>query len=106
MLAVKQARFPKLVGDKIDYKSMTSKKLPLVAEPVSVTVLKIGDHFIVDPITEEEKAMDARLTVAVLKDNTLCAMQKGGEMPLSQKDIETMIDIATEKAKEIRKYLK
>ena len=106
MLAVKQARFPKLEGDKIDYKSLTNKKLPLIAEPVSVTVLKIGEHFIIDPILEEEAVMDARLTVALLKDNTLCAMQKGGELPLSEKDIETMIDLATEKAKELRKYLK
>ncbi len=106
MLAIKQARFPKLNGDKIDYKTLTNKKLPLTAEPVSVTVLKIGEHFIVDPITEEEKVMDARLTVALLKDNTLCAIQKGGSMPLSKEDIEKMIDIATEKAKELRKYLK
>jgi len=106
MLAVKQARLPKLNGDKIDYKTLTTKKLPLTAEPVSITVLKIGEHFVVDPITEEEKVMDARLTVALLKDNTICAMQKGGEYPLSEKDIETMIDLATEKAKELRKFLK
>ena len=106
LLAIKNAKLPKLDGEKIDYKSLTNKKLPLVSEPVSVTVLKIGDNLIVDPITEEEAAMDARLTVASLKDGTICALQKGGSTPLSTEDIEKMIDLAVEKSKELRKFLK
>jgi len=105
MLAIKNAKMPKLEGNKIDYKSLTKTKLPLVEEPVSITVLKIGEHFIVDPIHDEEDVLDARLTVAFTKNDTICAMQKGGELPLSKKDIETMIDFAAKKAKELRKFL-
>ena len=75
-------------------------------EPISVTVLKIGDHLIVDPIPDEEKVLDARLTVATLKDETIVAMQKGGELSLSTEDIKSMIEISIKKAKEIRKFLK
>jgi exosome complex component RRP42 len=106
LLALKDARFPELDGTKIDYKSMTNKKLPLTCEPISVTVLKVGDYFIVDPLLEEEEALDARLTVATLKDGKICAMQKGGTKPLSIEEIEKMIDMATTKSKELRKFVR
>ena len=105
LLAIKDARMPKLDGKKIDYKSKTKEKLPIVAEPISVTVLKIGEHYIVDPISDEEEVIDTRLTIAFTKENTICAMQKGGEQPLSRKDIESMIELAEKKSKELRKYL-
>ncbi|MEK6917244.1 MAG: exosome complex protein Rrp42 [Nanoarchaeota archaeon] len=106
LLAIKDARMPKLKDNKIDYKTKTDQKLPLLEEPISVTVLKIGSHYIVDPITDEEDVLDARLTVAFTKDNTICAMQKGGEQPLSEKEIEDMIDLAIKKSKELRVYLR
>ena len=51
---------------------------------------------------QEEKVIDARLTVASLKDGTLCAMQKGGNTPLRKEEILKMVDIAVDKAKELR----
>ena len=106
MIAVKEAKFPTLEGEKIDYKKPTNKKLPILAEPISVTVLKIGNNFIVDPLNQEEEVLDARLTVATLENGTICALQKGGTSPLSIDDISKMIEIATDKAKELRKYLR
>ena len=70
-----------------------------------VTVIKIGENFIVDPGTDEEKAIDARLTVTTLEDGTICALQKGGDFPLNLDDVMKMVDIATEKGKELRKLL-
>jgi exosome complex component RRP42 len=105
LIAIKNAKMPKLVGETLDYKSLTNNKLTLKSEPISVTVLKIGDYYIVDPLPQEEKVLDARLTVATLKDGSICALQKGGEQPLSAEDINKMIDLATEKAKELRKFL-
>ena len=105
LAAVKDMRFPELAGEKIDYKKKTDKKLKLDAEPISVTVYKIGNKFIVDPVTDEEKVYDARLTVASLADGQLCAMQKGGESSLSPEDVDAMISIALTKAKELRKVL-
>ena len=103
--ALKDTRFPGFNGEKVDYKNKTGKKLPLEKEPISVTVIKIGKKFIVDPDTEEEKVIDSRLTVASIEDGTLCALQKGGDMPLSHDDISRMLDIGMEKAKELRKNL-
>tara|TARA_B100002003_G_C13961537_1_gene465740 strand:+ start:43 stop:816 length:774 start_codon:yes stop_codon:yes gene_type:complete len=104
--ALKNMKFPECKGDVIDYKKKTSKGLGLTDTPLSVTVIKIGDKFIVDPDSDEEKAIDARLTVASLSDGTLCAMQKGGDVPLSAEDIAKMVDIGLEKGKELRKLVK
>ena len=104
--ALKTTVFPHFDGKKIDYKKKTTKKLELKNTPLSVTVLKVGDHFIVDPTSEEENAYDIRLTVATIDDDTLCAMQKGGDSPMSEKDIEEMITIGINKCKELRKHIK
>ena len=104
--AIKAAKFPKFDGEKIDYKEKTVKGIELGDLPMSVTVIKIGDKYLVDPDSDEEKAVDARLTVASLSDGTLCAMQKGGDYPLTAEDIDKMVDIGVEKGKELRKLVK
>lgn len=107
LAALKDTKMPVLEDEeKINYKEKTDKGLPLnKLLPVSVTVSKIGKHFIVDPITEEEKVIDARLTVATTEDNIICALQKGGEEPLTIEEIESMADLGIEKGKELRKAL-
>jgi len=105
LAALKDTKYPEFNGEKVDYKKKTDKKLELEKTPIAVTVIKIGGKFIVDPDTEEEKAVDARLTVSSIEDGTLCAMQKGGDEPLTMEDIDKMLDIGIEKAKELRKYL-
>lgn len=104
--ALQNVTFPKLDGEIINHKESSGKKLELQNSPLSVTVCKIGNKFIVDPTTAEEEAIDSRLTVATLEDGTLCAMQKGGDVPLTTEDISQMIEIATEKGKELRQALK
>ena len=104
MAALLQAKMPKYDGEKVDYKEH-SGKLPIARKTVECTVMKIGEHFIVDPVKEEEAFVDARLTVAVMDDDNVCAMQKGGEKALSIEDAEKMIEIAIEKTKELRKKL-
>ena len=103
--AIKNAVFPEYDGTTIDYKKKTDKKIKLLKEPIEVTVYKIGKHFIVDPVTDEEKAIDARLTVAVLEDGRICALQKGGDATLRENDIDIMVDLAAKKAAELRKKL-
>ena len=103
--ALKSARFPGYDGERVDYKKHTDKKLPLRKTPISVTVHKIGDKLIVDPISDEEKSSDARLTVVHREDGKMCALQKGGTMPLSSDDIAKMIDLGIEKGKELAKAL-
>ena len=105
LAALKDTKFPEFDGEKIDYKKKTDQGVELVKEPIPVTVYKIGEHFIVDPTNEEDKLSDARLTITSIANGNLCALQKGGEMPLSTTDIEKMIDIAIEKSKELRSAL-
>ena len=105
LAALKDAKYPAFDGEKVDYKSKTDKRLELEKTPIAVTVIKIGEKFIVDPDIEEEKAIDARLTVSTIEDGTLCALQKGGDFPLTIEDIEKMLDIGVDKGKELRKYL-
>ena len=105
LAALKDTRYPAFDGEKIDYKSKTDKKLELEKLPVAVTLIKIGDRLIVDPDIDEEKVVDARLTVSSIEDGTLCALQKGGDYPLTIDDIKKMLDIGIEKGKELRNYL-
>jgi len=105
LAALSSTRYPAFDGEKVDYKTKTDKKLELEKTPIAVTVIKIGDKFIVDPDTEEEKVIDSRLTVSSIEDGTLCALQKGGDYPLTTEDIDKMLDIGIEKGKELRKRL-
>ncbi len=104
--ALKNAKFPSVgENDTVDYKNPTDEPLPFSFMPVSCTVLKIGDKFLVDPLRDEELAADARLTVAFTEEGNICAMQKGGEKPLSHDEVLAMIDLASQKAVELRKCL-
>jgi RNase PH-related exoribonuclease len=50
---------------------------PITTIPVSVTTVKIGDYLLLDPNTEEEASMDARLTITTNSKGSIVAMQKG-----------------------------
>ena len=103
LAALKDAHFPGMKeSGAVDYKVRTDKKVNLKDEPLSITVMRIGDKYIVDPITQEELAADARMTVGVRKDGKLCSLQKGGNSPLSAEDIDNMMQIAVDKAEELR----
>lgn len=103
--ALKVTKFPSLVDEKPDYKKMTKENVPLSKIPILVTVYKINNKFIVDPSRFEDKEYDARLTITTIEDGTLCALQKGGVKPITAQDVKAMMEIATKKAKEIRKKL-
>lgn len=107
LAAIKDAHFPVLnEDDKINYKEKGKEKLPLTKLPISCTVWKIGKEFLVDPLQEEEAAADARMSIVFMEDGRICAMQKGGSVALKTEDISTMVDIAEEKTKEIRRHFK
>jgi exosome complex component RRP42 len=105
IVALKNTRFPPIKEDgNIDWEApLTDKKLELAKEPIEVTVIKIGEFYIVDPILEEEALADTSITIAVSKDNLVYAMQKRGQTPLSVDEIDKMVEIAIEKAAELRK---
>ncbi|NQV08388.1 exosome complex protein Rrp42 [Candidatus Woesearchaeota archaeon] len=103
--ALKDTLFPKYDGVEINYKEKTKEGLPMSKEPISITVIKIGDKLLIDPTTDEEKMIEARLTIASIKDKTICALQKGGEDPLTLEEIDQMVELGLKKAEELHKLL-
>jgi exosome complex component RRP42 len=106
LAAIKDASFPILEDGKIDYKTKGKEKLPLTKLPISCTVWKVGNEFIVDPLHEEEEAADARISIVFMDDGRICAMQKGGSEALKPEEIFKMVDIAEEKTNEVRRHFK
>ncbi|MFH1505482.1 MAG: exosome complex protein Rrp42 [archaeon] len=106
MAALLDCKMPSLKDGKPDVKNMTDKKLPLNDVPIPVTVVKIGDNFLLDPLESEENALDARLTVTSMEDGRICAMQKGGDSPLTTEDLKKMFDLSLKKSAELRKLIK
>ena len=104
--AILNARFPSYENGKVDFKKVTNEPIPMMRIPIAITVIRIGDAFIVDPTELEEQALDARLTVTTIDDDRLCSIQKGGAGTLSIEEIEKMVDLAVHKSREIRKLIK
>jgi len=105
VVALKNAKFPKVVDGVIDYKELTKVSVPLLDFPVAVTVFKVGDVLFVDPIREEEKVFDCRVTFGFTSKGDLCALQKGGGGFISEKELEEMISLAESSVKGLRKLL-
>ncbi|MEK6899662.1 MAG: exosome complex protein Rrp42 [Nanoarchaeota archaeon] len=107
LAALKSAKYPVVDPETgaIDYHQKTSESLPLVKEPLPITVYKVNGALLVDPTNEEEKAYEARLTVASDSKGTISALQKGGEVTLTIDEISAMIDLALEKSSFLRKEL-
>ncbi len=79
--------------------------LPLKSHPITVTMVKINDKLVVDPSTEEEQVMDARISMAINEEGNICAIQKGGAGFFSPQKILEASKLAQEKAAELRKKL-
>ena len=105
LAALKEIRMPKVKDDKIVFGEYTKDKMKLEKFPINFTFGKIGKHIILDPSMEEEKFLDARLTLAV--DNKhVHSMQKNGNGSFSLEEIEQIIDIAFRKDAEVKKLFK
>lgn len=105
VVAVLTAKLPKLKDDKI-VRTEFEGSLPISQKPITVTVRKVGDNFLIDPNIQEEEIVDTKLSIAVREDGKICAMQKQGPKGLAIKDVEKMIDVALDKSKELRKLIK
>jgi exosome complex component RRP42 len=70
--------------------------------PVGVTLAKIGSKLMVDPSLDEEAVCETKLTVVSSSDGSVAGMQKMGSAPFTEAEVLEAIDIACEKAAEIR----
>ena len=80
--------------------------LPIQTIPISVTFAKIGDQLIVDPTSEEEAVMDARITLVSDDRGNLCAGQKGQAGTLSPEQVLFAASNAKLKGEEVRSLIK
>lgn len=80
--------------------------LPMKSKPITVTIGKIGDKLVADVGLEEEQVMDARISMAIKDDGSICAIQKGCAGYFTPQQIIEASKLAQEKAAELRKKLK
>lgn len=104
--ALLNARIPKLDAEGKIVREEHQGKLPVVHKPITVSVCKVGDKLFLDPTKEEESILDAKLSIAFREDDKICALQKQGSKGIEFDVLETMIDMAMEKSKELRKMVK
>ena len=107
LAAIKNAVYPEYDKEtgKVDYGKKTKKKIEMAHQPIAITIWKIGDYMLVDPLSEEEQAADARLTITTTAEGNVASLQKGGDASLTIEEIDLMIGIALDKAKELRNAL-
>lgn len=79
--------------------------VPLKELPLQITFSKINDIVIVDPSLSEELVQDGRISIGVTESNKICSIQKIGTAIWSQEEILKLMNIAIEKATELRNKL-
>jgi exosome complex component RRP42 len=79
---------------------------PITTIPISITAVRIGDVVILDPTSEEEACMDARITITTNSDGHFTAMQKGSTGAFKIEQIKKAAETARIKGEEVRTKLK
>jgi len=100
--ALLDTRLPKIENGAIVRGEYVGPLNPKVI-PISTTLVKIGNHWIVDPSLAEEQVYDTRITIATTETH-VCAMQKGKGC-LTKDELLSNIDIAFKKGSDIREIL-
>ena len=105
MAALESTKLPTATvdGDEIVIDRENTIDLPINNKVAMCTFVKIGEKLILDPSLIEEEVADARLNVAVTEDGKICAMQKGGSLPLTKEEISDCVHKAVSKTKELLK---
>ena len=105
--ALKTAKIPKYdeKEERVLFGELSDKNIPLTKDvPISLTVHKIGDSFLVDPTAEEEAISGARLTIAS-SNGTIFSMQKGDSAELGIEEFSQALDLIEKTEREIFKKL-
>jgi exosome complex component RRP42 len=76
--------------------------LPIRDLPIATTAIEFNDVLMFDPGVDEEAIANTRLTIISTMNGNICGSQKSGTGMLKPEQVHRIIDIACEKAKEIR----
>jgi exosome complex component RRP42 len=82
-----------------------TRPMPVTTVPISITAARIGDHVLIDPSSEEEGCMDARITITT-SDEGICAIQKGHTGAFTTDQLKKAAETARIKGEEVRSRLK
>ncbi|MDI6807082.1 MAG: exosome complex protein Rrp42 [Candidatus Aenigmarchaeota archaeon] len=102
--ALLNTKIPKLENGEI-VRGKFEKALQVAFKPITITVCKVGNNFLLDPSYEEEEIVETKLSFGIRDDDKICAIQKYGSKELEFSDIEAALDLAVVKSKELRKLL-
>lgn len=105
LIAITQIKMPKLDENDKVVKHEFEGKLKLQRLPIQSTFVKISGKIMLDPTYIEEKAAEAKFSVATTEDGYLCSFQKSVGGSFTAQEIEEMCDLAFKTAKEVRKQL-
>jgi exosome complex component RRP42 len=83
-----------------------SQDPPVTTIPVSITAIRIGEAVILDPTSEEEACMNARITIATNSDGDYTAIQKGSTGAFTVGQIKKAAETARIKGEEVRAKIK
>jgi exosome complex component RRP42 len=101
--ALKTAKMKKYVVED-DKPKATNETVAVPVEriPVSVTLARIGNALLVDPTSEEEAAMDMRITITTDDEGHICASQKGEASTIAPAMVLEAADTSLKVGKTIR----
>ncbi len=105
--ALLTAKMPKFAMEG-DVVKVTDEIVPVPVSriPASITSAKIGNALLIDPTSEEEAVMDARITITTDDDANVCAGQKGEPGSFSPEQVMDAVNMAISKGKEVRQKIK
>lgn len=103
LAALMNTKIPKVENGQIVRGEYTGQ-LKIERHPLLVSFSKIHHYVLVDPTIEEESASDAGLSIATTESH-IAAIQKFGTGGFKKDEVLNSVDIAFEKAKELRRYL-
>ncbi len=105
--ALMSSKIPKVdkKDEKVLYGEWSDKKIPLAKNPpITITIHKIGDKFIVDPTKEEEDLSETRITIG-MSDGLISSMQKGYSKELTIEEFKNILDLLEKVSKDIYKKI-
>jgi len=105
--ALRNAKIPKYdeKNEVVLYGELTNKGLPLSKKtPITLTVHKIGENFIIDPTREEEDIAETRVTVGS-SEGVISSVQKGNSKSLTIEEIGKILDLVEKTEREIFKKI-
>lgn len=103
LVTFNNAKIPKLDENNKIIMHEYDGKIKLARQPLLTTFVKVGGKILLDPTYVEEKAAEARFSVATSDDGFMTAMQKGVGGSFTLDEVNYMIDTAYKTADKIRK---